>query len=129
VGGYLSDPPSPVSRRSWGHVPPSTTAPLPLRSRATVEQRPVELLAAIWNESWGRWDHPSELGRSVAVHGRDCAATADGVVCSDYMLGNNDRHYLRGTQIGRVAEAPDGSLWAVGGYEGEGGGLYRISLE
>jgi hypothetical protein len=57
---------------------------------ASVE-RPDDLLAAIWNESWGRWD--------------------------------------KGTQINRIAEAPDGSLWAVGGYEGEGGGLYRISLE
>ena len=36
---------------------------------------------------------------------------------------------LEGTQINQIAEAADGTLWAVGTHDGEGGGLYRISLE
>jgi len=37
--------------------------------------------------------------------------------------------YLLGTQINQIAAAPDGTLWAVGGYAGDNGGLYRITLE
>ena len=35
--------------------------------------------------------------------------------------------YLAGTPINAVAVAPDGTVWAVGGYDGEDGGLYHIT--
>ena len=37
--------------------------------------------------------------------------------------------YLAGTPINVVAVAPDGTVWAVGGYDGEDGGLYRITRD
>ena len=37
--------------------------------------------------------------------------------------------YLAGTLINEVVVAPDGTIWAVGDYDGEGGGLYRITHE
>jgi hypothetical protein len=49
-----------------------------------------------------------------------CQPTYQGVACDDGL-------YLEGTIINQVAAAPDGSIWAVGSFEGEGGGLYRIS--
>ena len=39
----------------------------------------------------------------------------------------SDSLYLEGTTINKVATASDGSIWAVGSFEDEGGGLYRIS--
>ena len=36
--------------------------------------------------------------------------------------------YLVGTPINEIAAAPDGTIWAVGGYDGGNGGLYRITL-
>ncbi len=35
--------------------------------------------------------------------------------------------YLGGVGINALATAPDGTVWAVGGYDGEGGGLYHIT--
>ena len=37
--------------------------------------------------------------------------------------------YLAGTPINDVVVAPDGTIWAVGGYDGDNGGLYRITPE
>jgi hypothetical protein len=31
------------------------------------------------------------------------------------------------TPINALAVAPDGTVWAVGEYDGEGGGVYRIT--
>ena len=48
-----------------------------------------------------------------------CVDTPEGVVTT----------YLAGTLINEVVVAPDGTIWAVGDYDGEGGGLYRITHE
>ncbi len=37
--------------------------------------------------------------------------------------------YLAGTLINEVVVAPDGTIWAVGDYDGDNGGLYRIIHE
>ncbi len=89
----------------------------------SVIQRPAVRLAAIWTERG--WVDPWDLGR-VAVSGdHECEATALGVAC----LGSEGSlEFLVGTPINQIATAPDGSIWAVGGLDGEGGGLYRISL-
>ena len=48
-----------------------------------------------------------------------CVDTPEGVVTT----------YLAGTLIHEVVVAPDGTIWAVGDDDGEGGGLYRITHE
>jgi hypothetical protein len=48
-----------------------------------------------------------------------CVDTPEGVVTT----------YLAGTLINEVVVAPEGTIWAVGDYDGEGGGLYRITHE
>ena len=85
--------------------------------------RPPDRLAAIWTDQG--WVRPSELGRMASSRGHTCLADGLGVTCygNEGPLG-----YLVGTPINEVATAPDGSIWAVGGFEGEGGGLYRITL-
>ena len=50
-----------------------------------------------------------------------------GVICIDTPEGETT--YLAGTPINEVVVAPDGTVWAVGGYDGENGGLYRITHE
>ena len=51
-----------------------------------------------------------------------------GVICVDTPEGVGTT-YLAGTLINEVVVAPDGTIWAVGDYDGEGGGLYRITHE
>ena len=51
-----------------------------------------------------------------------------GVYCVDTPEGV-ETIYLAGTLINEVVVAPDGTIWAVGDYDGEGGGLYRITHE
>ena len=51
-----------------------------------------------------------------------------GVLCIDTPEGVGTT-YLAGTLINEVVVAPDGTIWAVGDYDGEGGGLYRITHE
>lgn len=48
-----------------------------------------------------------------------CVDTPEGVVTT----------YLAGVPINEVVVAPDGTIWAVGGYDGGSGGLYRITHE
>ena len=48
-----------------------------------------------------------------------CVDTPEGVVTT----------YLAGTLINEVEVAPDRTIWAVGDYAGENGGLYRITHE
>lgn len=48
-----------------------------------------------------------------------CVDTPEGVVTT----------YLAGTLINEVVVAPDGTIWAVGDYDGENGALYRITHE
>ena len=50
-----------------------------------------------------------------------------GVICVDTPEGVLTT-YLAGTLINEVVVAPDGTIWAVGDYDGEGG-LYRITHE
>ncbi len=101
-------------------------ATMPLVPEGASVGRPGDRVARIWDG--GSWVDPAALGRSASSNGYSCDATPSGVTCIDERSGRETRH-LRGTKINEVARAPDGSIWAVGGYEGEGGGLYRISLE
>ena len=48
------------------------------------------------------------------------------MICFDPATGE-ETVYLVGTPINAVAVAPDGTVWAVGGYDGDNGGLYRIT--
>jgi hypothetical protein len=56
--------------------------------------------------------------------GDDCRTDGIGVTCSD--ASGEETTYLAGTPINQVAVAPDGTVWAVGGYEDDNGGLYHI---
>jgi hypothetical protein len=51
-----------------------------------------------------------------------------GVSCFDPASGS-ETYYLLGKPISAVAVAPDGTVWAVGGHDGENpdGGLYHIT--
>ena len=53
-------------------------------------------------------------------------AEGSGVICFDPATGD-ETVYLAGTPINAIAVAPDGTVWAVGGYDGDNGGLYRIT--
>jgi hypothetical protein len=55
-----------------------------------------------------------------------CDTTGVGVICVDE-TGDGTTTYLAGTPINDVAVAPDGTVWAVGGYDGDNGGLYHIT--
>ena len=54
-----------------------------------------------------------------------CWTEGVGVGCTNDEAGQTT--YLAGTPITAVTIAPDGTVWAVGGYDGENGGLYRIT--
>lgn len=56
-----------------------------------------------------------------------CWTDLTGVTCAH--ASGEETTYLAGTPINQVAVAPDGTIWAVGGYGGDNGGLYRITLE
>lgn len=56
-----------------------------------------------------------------------CGTEGMGVSCWD-PVAVREVTYLAGTPISAVAVAPDGTVWAVGGYDGDNGGLYRITL-
>jgi hypothetical protein len=96
------------------------------RAGGVSDAPPADRRAVIWDGE--DWVGVSELGRSVSSDGSSCAVTEDGVACQDQLFGN-DARYLAGTRINEVARAPDGAVWAVGSFEGEGGGLYRITLD
>ena len=49
-----------------------------------------------------------------------------GVTCFDPAT-EEQTFYLAGTPINKVTVAPDGTVWAVGGYDGDNGGLYHIT--
>ncbi len=55
-----------------------------------------------------------------------CGTEGLGVSCWD-PIALRETTYLAGTPISAVAVAPDGTIWAVGGYDGDNGGLYRIA--
>ncbi len=55
-----------------------------------------------------------------------CGTPGIGVRCWDEAT-DTETTYLAGTPINQVAVAPDGTIWAVGGYDGDNGGLYRIT--
>jgi hypothetical protein len=61
---------------------------------------------------------------SSAVSGGETIDT--GVTCFDAESGE-ETSYLAGTRINQVVVAPDGTVWAVGGYDGDNGGLYHIT--
>jgi hypothetical protein len=64
-------------------------------------------------------------GVSVERVGREEVGV--GVTCTD--PSGEQATYLADTRINQIAAAPDGKLWAVGGYDGDNGGLYRITLD
>ncbi len=70
------------------------------------------------------------LGRSDAFQysadSPSCGTEGMGVSCWD-PVAVREVTYLAGTPINAVAVAPDGTIWAVGGYDGDNGGLYRIT--
>lgn len=55
-----------------------------------------------------------------------CGTEGEGVTCFD-PVAITQTTYLADTPINAVAVAPDGIIWAVGGYAGDNGGLYRIT--
>jgi hypothetical protein len=57
----------------------------------------------------------------------DCFSEGFGVTCVDE--SEEETVYLAGTPINAIAVAPDGTVWAVGGDDGENGGLYRITRD
>jgi hypothetical protein len=57
----------------------------------------------------------------------DCFTEGIGVTCIDD--SEEATSYLIDTPINAVAVAPDGAVWAVGGHDGENGGLYRITRD
>jgi hypothetical protein len=63
------------------------------------------------------------VSRSDGEH--TCRNLGSGVTCEDPSGGMTS--YLSGTQVNQIAAAPDGSVWVVGGYDGDNGGLYRIT--
>jgi hypothetical protein len=68
------------------------------------------------------------LGQPDTTHLPDvffCDTPGIGVICIDE--SGVYTTYLAFTPINEVAVAPDGSVWAVGGYDGDNGGLYRIT--
>jgi hypothetical protein len=88
--------------------------------------RPSERLAVVWD---GRWQTLSEFGRGIDEGFGRCWV-GDGVRCVNERRGSVAT-FLEGTPLNQVAVAPDGAIWAVGGYSdehGDNGGLYRIEL-
>ncbi len=70
------------------------------------------------------------LGQPGTTHlpDRFCWTEGSGVTCFDF-AEEEETSYLAGTPINEVAIAPDGAVWAVGGHDGENGGLYRITRD
>ena len=102
----------------------------------------IDDLYAIWNPESGGWtmlfehwyedrnvrtgDYSCWLGREDVDWGVD----GDGVSCArgrGWTTGEPTT-YLADTSINQIAAAQDGSVWAVGEYDGGPGGLYRITL-
>ena len=50
-----------------------------------------------------------------------------GLICGDE--SEVETRNLMDTPINVVADAPDGTVWAVGGHDGDGGGWYHITLD
>jgi hypothetical protein len=87
--------------------------------------RPSRTLASVWTDE-GEWRSLVEFGRNAATsQGQFCGTTGVGVECEG--PGETVTRYLDGTRINAIAAAPDGSIWAVGDWDGGGGGLYRIT--
>jgi hypothetical protein len=90
-----------------------------------VASDPRRFLAAIWIWNGDAWTTLSEVGQAMGAGDMSWCWIEGGIRCESPDIAT----YLEGTEIKQLAEAPDTSLWAVGGYAGEGGGLYRISPE
>jgi hypothetical protein len=67
-------------------------------------------------------------GTTSLPDGPFCGTRGRGVTCFD-PVNQTETTYLAGTPINEIAIAPDGTIWAVGGYGGDNGGLYRIMPE
>lgn len=117
----------PMQRRVPGGtlwlIPASGLSELLPDGEAAVGARGI--LAAITN---GReWLSPSEVGRQAQTNeGDNCWTNGTGVHCWN---AGDETTFLAGTPINQIAAAPDGSVWAVGGYGGDNGGVYRIALD
>ncbi len=73
----------------------------------------------------GTWIKVNAAGQGGG--GDDCWTMGTGVTCVN--ATGEETTYLPGTPINGVAVAPDGPVWAVGGFDGDNGGLYRITLD
>jgi hypothetical protein len=100
-------------------------------SLVTVEAMRSEALEipVLGGEPRGR---PTEsVGAGIVVARPDgdhtCQNLGLAVKCLD--PARRETFYLVGTSINQIAAAPDGTLWVVGGYAGDNGGLYRITLD
>ncbi len=87
--------------------------------------RPRSVLPAVWTGF--DWLSPEAFAR-VYTDGRDtwCGTSGVGVTCEDPR--GNVTAYLADTPINQLVMTSDRSVWAVGGYDGGPGGLYRITL-
>jgi hypothetical protein len=86
-------------------------------------------LLVLWEDGTG-WTILGELGREgIQARGGWCTPGPQlrGVSCQ--REDGSFTTYLAGIPINQIAAAPDGSVWAVGGFAGDNGGLYRITLE
>lgn len=90
------------------------------------------VLAISWSDHWTNHAEQGDfvfiptasrpwVGDSIWIDGEN------GIVWRDQF--DRVTRYLEGTWINHIALAPDGSLWAAGGFDGGGGGLYRITPE
>jgi hypothetical protein len=57
---------------------------------------------------------------------RDGETVNTGVGCFNGESGE-EKFFLAGVPINQVAVAPDGTVWVVGGFDGDNGGLYHIT--
>jgi hypothetical protein len=102
------------------------------KTLVTIEVTSSESVSSIPDLGWE--GPPSRMrpeGQAVLVARPDgvhtCRSRGIGVKCE--APSGDLTTYLKATRIDEIAAAPDGTIWAVGGYKGDNGGLYQITLD
>jgi hypothetical protein len=102
------------------------------KTLVTIEVTSSESVSSIPDLGWE--GPPSQMrreGQAVLVARPDgvhtCRSKGVSVICE--APSGELTTYLKATRIDEIAAAPDGTIWAVGGYKGDNGGLYRITLD
>ncbi len=102
------------------------------KTLVTIEVTSSESVSSIPDLGWE--GPPTQMrgeGQAVLVARPDgvhrCGSSGVSVTCE--APSGELTTYLKATRIDEVAAAPDGTIWAVGGYKGDNGGLYRITLD